>query len=267
MAILKILSAQQTQVLDQQTILREPISSIDLMERASRAFFSAFQQKFGAVDQKIYVLCGPGNNGGDGLAVARMLHEAAYKVEVWRVEIGKPSPDHQVNLDRLKAIPAVTVRNFSADDTLYVSPGVPLATDSLQQAQANGSRLIGDVQLFGELSDSPRIAVTGTNGKSTLVDLVTQLFVDQGKDAVMAGNIGTPCLDVLDETATTAELGKPAGSDAQASKSTYPSLLGLAQSRELAQELLEEALPMLDRAGVRNELLTELGRLAVHRAH
>ncbi|MEM1229651.1 MAG: farnesyl diphosphate synthase [Pseudomonadota bacterium] len=73
--------------------------------------------------------------------------------------------------------------------------------------------------------------------------------------------------DVLDETATTAELGKPAGSDAQASKSTYPSLLGLAQSRELAQELLEEALPMLARAGVRNELLTELGRLAVHRAH
>ncbi len=131
MAILKILSAQQTQVLDQQTILREPISSIDLMERASRAFFSAFQQKFGAVDQKIYVLCGPGNNGGDGLAVARMLHEADYELEVWRAEIGKPSPDHLTNLDRLKAIPAVTVRDFSADDTLPLPTSGSILIDGL----------------------------------------------------------------------------------------------------------------------------------------
>lgn len=73
--------------------------------------------------------------------------------------------------------------------------------------------------------------------------------------------------DVLDETATTEALGKPAGSDSEAGKSTYPALLGLRQSQELAEELLGEALPMLARAGVENELLKDLALAAVRRSH
>ena len=73
--------------------------------------------------------------------------------------------------------------------------------------------------------------------------------------------------DVLDVTETTEVLGKPAGSDAQAGKNTYPVLLGLSESRLRAEELLAEALPMLDRAGVQNGLLGDLGRLAVRRHH
>ncbi len=73
--------------------------------------------------------------------------------------------------------------------------------------------------------------------------------------------------DVLDVTQTTEELGKPAGSDVQANKSTFTTLMGVEQAIETANTLLAEALPMLDRAGVSNGKLAELGRLAVHRSY
>jgi NAD(P)H-hydrate epimerase len=98
----KILSAPQIRALDQQTIALEPISSSDLMERASRAFFQAFEHNFPNFDQSILVVCGSGNNGGDGLAIARMLHEAAYSVQVIVADLGSGSPDQQHNLQRLR---------------------------------------------------------------------------------------------------------------------------------------------------------------------
>ena len=103
MSRIKIITAQQTQVLDQQTIETEPIASIDLMERASRAFTTAFENEYRPLDRKTYILCGPGNNGGDGLAIARMLHEASFEVEVLLAQFGTASPDHQENLHRLEA--------------------------------------------------------------------------------------------------------------------------------------------------------------------
>lgn len=131
MAILKIITAQQTQALDQQTIQREPISSIDLMERASRAFFHAFQQHFGTTDRRVYVLCGPGNNGGDGLAVARMLHEAAYEVVVWRVIIGRSSADHEVNLQRLRDKRVIPIQEYSAESQLPIPEAGAILIDGL----------------------------------------------------------------------------------------------------------------------------------------
>lgn len=72
--------------------------------------------------------------------------------------------------------------------------------------------------------------------------------------------------DILDVTATTEELGKPAGSDAGAGKSTFASLIGVDAARGMAEELLAEALPMLDRVGVRHSLLKDLAELIVKRA-
>ena len=73
--------------------------------------------------------------------------------------------------------------------------------------------------------------------------------------------------DVLDVTQSTDKLGKPAGSDQRANKSTFPALLGLASAGDHAQQLLREALEFLDQAGLRNGPLAELGRLAVEREH
>jgi ADP-dependent NAD(P)H-hydrate dehydratase / NAD(P)H-hydrate epimerase len=99
--MVRILNSTQLKALDGHTIASEPISSINLMERASRAFVAWFVEKFNALN-KIGVVCGTGNNGGDGLAVARMLREWDYPVTVWIVRGGVPqSQDFSTNLQRL----------------------------------------------------------------------------------------------------------------------------------------------------------------------
>ena len=73
--------------------------------------------------------------------------------------------------------------------------------------------------------------------------------------------------DVLDVTQSTEALGKPAGSDAQADKSTFPALMGEEPALDLSRQLLEEALELLGQAGLHNGPLAELARLAVERKH
>jgi NAD(P)H-hydrate epimerase len=99
--MLKILNAAQIKSCDAYTIQHEPVASIDLMERACRAFVSWFTPRFN-VTQKIGVVCGTGNNGGDGLGIARMLIDWGYSVKVWvvRGEV-KTSEDFTMNLSRL----------------------------------------------------------------------------------------------------------------------------------------------------------------------
>jgi geranylgeranyl diphosphate synthase type II len=71
--------------------------------------------------------------------------------------------------------------------------------------------------------------------------------------------------DILDVTQTTETLGKPAGSDQKANKSTYPALLGLEQAKAHANQLLAEAEPMLERAGMQHNLLNVIAHAIVDR--
>ncbi len=73
--------------------------------------------------------------------------------------------------------------------------------------------------------------------------------------------------DILDVTQPTERLGKPAGSDIEANKSTFPALMGVESSRKEANRLLEEALAFLEKAGLSDGPLAELGRVAVQRGH
>lgn len=99
--MLKILSTKQIKELDAHTILHEPISSIDLMERACQAFITWFTKEFEG-QRKIGVICGTGNNGGDGLAIARLLNELNYPVKVWIVRGTMPvTEDFKTNFDRI----------------------------------------------------------------------------------------------------------------------------------------------------------------------
>lgn len=110
--MLKILTAKQIRELDDYTIRNTPILSINLMERACREFVVWFTERFDT-RHKIGVMCGTGNNGGDGLGIARMLNEMGYTVKVWIVRGGvAASEDFSKNLERLKGknvhdIPAV----------------------------------------------------------------------------------------------------------------------------------------------------------------
>ncbi|MEO1624929.1 MAG: NAD(P)H-hydrate dehydratase [Bacteroidota bacterium] len=99
---MKIFSAPQIRQWDAHTIRQEPISSLELMERASLCFVNWFVDQFPENGQRISVVVGLGNNGGDGLVIARMLHHRQYDVQLCRCAIGSnPSPDFQANWERL----------------------------------------------------------------------------------------------------------------------------------------------------------------------
>jgi NAD(P)H-hydrate epimerase len=102
--MLKVLSARQIKELDAYTIANEPIASIDLMERACRAFTSWFTPRYDT-DRPIAIFCGYGNNGGDGLGIARWLAQWNYKVSVFLVGDEKSaSADFITNKQRLHRI-------------------------------------------------------------------------------------------------------------------------------------------------------------------
>lgn len=99
--MIKILSAPQIKELDAYTIQHEPVASIELMERACRAFTNWLVERYDAT-HRIGIICGTGNNGGDGLGIARMLLEWNYPIKVWIVRGGvKETLDFQINLQRL----------------------------------------------------------------------------------------------------------------------------------------------------------------------
>ena len=100
---MKIFCSKQIAEIDAYTIQKEPIASIDLMERASLKLFEWIFEQY-TLQQEFKIFVGPGNNGGDGLALARMLTEAKFKVEIYLIKISKElSPDCQINLERLKS--------------------------------------------------------------------------------------------------------------------------------------------------------------------
>jgi ADP-dependent NAD(P)H-hydrate dehydratase / NAD(P)H-hydrate epimerase len=117
--MIKVLSVAQIKALDKFTIENEPVSSINLMERASRNFVTWFTEKFNAL-KKVGIVCGTGNNGGDGLAIARMLKDWGYPLKVWIVKGSVvESDDFKLNLERLKDLVEINEITSSADRGLF----------------------------------------------------------------------------------------------------------------------------------------------------
>lgn len=104
---MKIFTSAQIHELDKYTIENEPITSIDLMERASKMLTNAITDTWPA-STPVVVFAGPGNNGGDALAVARMLAERNYSVNVYLFNTtGRLSPDCEQNRERLKKVRSI----------------------------------------------------------------------------------------------------------------------------------------------------------------
>lgn len=101
---MKILSADLIRKADRNTIVNEPIKSIDLMERASRAFVDWFESNFDRKN-KVFVFCGTGNNGGDGLAISRMLSFGKWEITtITVVKSAKQSQDFMINYLKLAEV-------------------------------------------------------------------------------------------------------------------------------------------------------------------
>lgn len=122
---MKILSTKQTREADAHTIANEPILSIDLMERASRAFVEWFIQKFPRRRyEMVSIICGKGNNGGDGLAIARLLEAQSYDVAVFVLNLtDKITEDFKTNLERVRQLQdlnKITVKEVTSVEEMPV---------------------------------------------------------------------------------------------------------------------------------------------------
>lgn len=128
---MKILSVEQVREWDQYTIQHEPVSSLDLMERAAAAA-TAWIIEHSVVGTSYHIFCGKGNNGGDGLAIARQLCEHGYSVNVDILEFGhKGTEDFQANLARLHQYPSVNIRFIQAEESIHVPAGDEVVIDAL----------------------------------------------------------------------------------------------------------------------------------------
>ncbi|RYY09625.1 MAG: NAD(P)H-hydrate epimerase, partial [Chitinophagaceae bacterium] len=127
---MQIYSAAQIHEWDDFTIKNEPVSSVDLMERAAAACYT-WLSKNGYDNRAFSVYCGKGNNGGDGLALARMLALSGHDVEVCIAEFGhKGTSDFQANLERLHNTTAI-IRFVSEQGQLRQVPDNHLVIDAI----------------------------------------------------------------------------------------------------------------------------------------
>ncbi len=139
--------------------------------------------------------------GKTGLSCARYLSEQGIEVAI------TDSRDHPPALDELQeTYPdiAIFVGGFNSEafkraTCLIVSPGISLREPLIAEARARGAEIVGDVELFARNVNAPVIAITGSNGKSTVTSLLGEMAKAAGMDVRVGGNIGVPVLDLLHE--------------------------------------------------------------------
>ncbi|MCB1801029.1 MAG: UDP-N-acetylmuramoyl-L-alanine--D-glutamate ligase [Gammaproteobacteria bacterium] len=139
--------------------------------------------------------------GVTGLSVARYLSQQGVQVAV--ADSRKSPPGLQALNDELPDI-AVFLGPFDdslfdAAERLVVSPGVPVSTPQIDAARRRGVPVIGDIELFIQAAKAPVVAITGSNGKSTVTTLLGEMAKASGLQVAVGGNLGTPALDLLDD--------------------------------------------------------------------
>ena len=158
---MKIFTTAQIRELDKYTIEHEPIASLDLMERAARVLTQVVVQEW-TVATPIVIFAGPGNNGGDALAMARMLSEQNYQVNVYLVKIsGHLSADCAANKQRL--LDTKLAKNFVEVSTEFDPPVLDsntLVIDGLFGSGLNKPLAGGFASLVKYINASPSKVVS-----------------------------------------------------------------------------------------------------------
>lgn len=179
---MKILSTEQIRQVDADTIANEPIASIDLMERAALTCFRRLIKLLRPAEP-ITVFCGKGNNGGDGLAIARLLIEHGFECQAILIHFSDTfSPDAEVNYTRLKEKYSSRLSEIHSEKELpEQTTGV--AIDALLGTGTNKAA-------SGLLADTIRF-VNGHYERIISIDLPSGLFADSSstpnRDIVQAG--------------------------------------------------------------------------------
>ena len=134
--------------------------------------------------------------GQTGLATLAFLQGKCARLQAFdtRNQLSIP-PQFECQLGELDE------QKLAEADLILLSPGLSLKLPAIQAAIAAGVEVIGDIELLARLSKKPVIAITGSNGKSTVTELTTLMLQQAGINARMGGNIGVPVLELVDSEA------------------------------------------------------------------
>ena len=141
--------------------------------------------------------------GCTGISVAHYLQKYGFRFAITDSRDKPPLLD-----DFLQSMPDTPVFTGGFDESafnvathLVVSPGVALTEKSIVKAIANGAKVVSDIDLFACSVNEPVIAITGSNGKSTVTTMLGEMAASIGKKVGVGGNLGTPALDLLGQNA------------------------------------------------------------------
>jgi ADP-dependent NAD(P)H-hydrate dehydratase / NAD(P)H-hydrate epimerase len=167
---MKILNVEKIKKADAFTIENEPISSLDLMERAATACMDWIISRYSSFI-RLRIICGPGNNGGDGLALARLWLNKGYDADVFALKLNnKQSEDFLVNMERLLTVQDLKLTWLNHSDNLPDFADSDLIIDAIF-----GSGLSRPVDSFGaeiirQMNSSPAQIVS--------IDIPSGLYAD-----------------------------------------------------------------------------------------
>lgn len=141
--------------------------------------------------------------GVSGVAAARFLHERG-----WLVAASDQRPATELT-EVLQTLTDLGITKFETgghseeffldQDLIVVSPGVPLSLPIFTAARRSGCEVIGEVELAARYTDCPLVALTGTNGKTTTVTLLGEIFAAAGINTFVGGNLGRPAVEMSQE--------------------------------------------------------------------
>ncbi|MDO4435066.1 MAG: NAD(P)H-hydrate dehydratase [Cardiobacteriaceae bacterium] len=179
-----ILNAKENRELDQYTCRKQEQSALDLMERAAFACASKILKLYPKA-KGFQVLCGFGDNGGDGLAIARMLAEQGHRVEVYLMVGEKRSPDNFINLQRLTLQPQPLSALVPDDEAVVIDAlfGIGLT----RGLEAHSTAYLS--ALFDEIRDSGAQVVA--------IDVPSGLWSNQSGAKVVLRAHHTLCLGAI----------------------------------------------------------------------
>jgi UDP-N-acetylmuramoylalanine--D-glutamate ligase len=135
-----------------------------------------------------------------GLAVARFLSDKGARVTVTdRAEAGDLGSfvDQARPLELDLELGGHRAATFENADLVVVSPGVPHTLPVLEQARNRGIPVIGELELASRFIQTPIVAVTGTNGKTTATELLGRMLSVSGLQVFVGGNIGNPLIEIV----------------------------------------------------------------------
>ena len=181
---MKILSVDKIREADAYTIENEPIDSIDLMERAASKVYEWFMKRCKTKEVNVRIFCGVGNNGGDGLALARMLYFTGIISEVFIVRVSdKMSRDCEINFNRLKEETETPMYDIFSEDDFPIIKDNEIVIDAIFGSGLNRNVEGFTAELISHLNNNNAIRIA--------IDIPSGLFADGGQQSMPSTDSGT----------------------------------------------------------------------------